>query len=78
MPRAYHRSSSHCPDGFIAPADLGRELNQRTERVRRIARRHGLLVEVMGDFFIDRAAFLELLKPRPVAPTSAASSNHAA
>jgi hypothetical protein len=46
--------------------------------VRLAARRHGLLVEVAGDLFVQREGFLALLQPRVVPPLPAPSPSQAA
>jgi hypothetical protein len=74
MTRRYTRAASHAPAGYVLTTTLAAEIGQRAERVRKLARRHGLLVEVMGDQFIDRDRFLELLKPRVVPAAKPASS----
>jgi hypothetical protein len=73
MPRRYTRHSPHRPPGFASTVELARETGFDPDRVRRIARRNGLLVQVVNDLFIDRAAFLALLAPRPVPPLPASS-----
>jgi hypothetical protein len=68
MTRRYTRATSHAPAGHVLATTLAAEIGQRAERVRKLARRHGLLVEVLGDQFVAREPFLALLQPRPVPP----------
>ena len=73
MPRPYIRRQPHCPEGHVTTVALALEIGWRVDRVRLAARRHGLLVAVLNDLFVDRGAFLALLQPKPVPPTPAPS-----
>jgi hypothetical protein len=48
MTRRYTRHSPHCPEGFASTVELARETGLDCDRVRRIARRNGLLVQVIN------------------------------
>jgi hypothetical protein len=78
MTRRYTRHSPHRPEGFASTVELARETGLDCDRVRRIARRNGLLVQVINDLFVDREAFLALLTPRPLPPAPAPSPDQAA
>jgi hypothetical protein len=70
MPRPYHRHA-HAPEGFVSTVALAAETGWRVDRVRRVARQHGLVIAVLNDLFVNRAGFLALLTPRPVPPLPA-------
>jgi hypothetical protein len=76
MPRPYHRRHPHCPPGYVTTVALAAETGWTIDRVRRIAKQHGLVVYVLTDLFVHRHGFLELLKP--TAAPSPASPDQAA
>jgi hypothetical protein len=78
MPRAYHRRHDHCPPGYVGTGAIVAETGFSYNRVRRVARQHGLLIEVLGDMFVHEAGFRALLVPKVVPPLPAPTSDRAA
>ena len=78
MPRPYIRRQPHCPPGHVTVVALAAEIGWLPDRLRRVAKQHGLVIAVLTDLFVHREGFLALLQPRPVPPASAPSPDQAA
>ena len=68
MPRPYIRRQPHCPPGHVTVVALAAEIGWLPDRLRRVAKQHGLVIAVLTDLFVHREGFLALLQPRPVPP----------